>query len=127
MPQCGIMFNDFDDPVTVTDCVIMNFPFNRNSWTPDQSASSKKTGLLRQSSFEKSHSPSPVAHGSSPLSQEPAQMLRHNHSLKYSGGALHGDPSLPQGFDHNFSQERFIPDEQLQQRFLLGPASHISS
>ena len=133
-PQCLIIMpNDFDDPVTVTDCFIMNFPFNhRNSWHQEQAASGssriKDPRLLRQNSFEnKSHSASPVPTAPGSLEHQPAQMLRHNHSLKYSGGALHGDPSLPQGFDHNFSQERFIPDEQLQQRFLLGPASHISS
>lgn len=126
-PQCIIIMpnDDFDDPVTVTDCFIMNFPFNhRNSWHQEQAASgsSRKADnkLLRQNSFEKSHSSSPVPTPGS-LEHQPAQMLRHNHSLKYSGGALHGDPSLPQGFDHNYSS---LPDEQLlqqqqQQRFLF--------
>ena len=131
-PQCLIIMpNDFDDPVTVTDCFIMNFPFNhRNSWHQEQAASgssriNKDPRLLRQNSFEnKSHSASPVPTAPGSLEHQPAQMLRHNHSLKYSGGALHGDPSLPQGFDHNYSS---LPDEQLllqqqqqqQQRFFL--------
>lgn len=129
-PQCLIIMpNDFDDPVTVTDCFIMNFPFNhRNSWHQEQAAASgssriKDPRLLRQNSFEnKSHSASPVPTAPGSLEHQPAQMLRHNHSLKYSGGALHGDHSLSQGFDHNYSS---LPDEQLllqqqqQQRFFL--------
>ena len=113
----------YDDPVTLTDCIIMNFPFNRNSWhhdNPETVTPPKKiSGLHRQDSFEKSHSPSPIPPGSS--SSPKLQVLRHNHSLKYSGGALHGNPN-PQHFDHHYSQESFVQNEQ--QGFLF--CSHIS-
>merc|ERR1712029_703063 len=86
-PQCLIIMpNDFDDPVTVTDCFIMNFPFNhRNSWHQEQAASGssriKDSRLLRQNSFEnKSHSASPVPTAPGSLEHQPAQMLSHNHS-----------------------------------------------
>lgn len=60
--------------------------------------------LHRQESIE--GTPSPQM-GSSPTNNLPP-ILRHGHSLKYSGGALHGNDS-PQLFDHTFNLENHHP------------------
>lgn len=57
-----------------------------------------RKNFQRQESIERT--PSPL---SSKVPQMPP-ILRHNHSLKYSGGALHGNDS-PQIFDHNYGAE----------------------
>lgn len=58
--------------------------------------------LHRQESIE--GTPSPQM-GSSPTLPP---IMRHSHSLKYSGGALHGNDS-PQIFDHTYNLENHGP------------------
>jgi hypothetical protein len=91
------------DPVYLTDCmppIMSGFPFNRNSWhdsSPKSNAAEQPGGIRnvsRQDEVAEQQTPSPP--------QKSMTILRHGHSLKYSGGALHGNHQNPQEFDHNF-------------------------
>ena len=100
--------SQYQDPVYMTDCmpsIMSGFPFNRNSWHDPRP-------LQRQESMEGSPSPQMSSSPTSASSNSNfPPILRHNHSLKYSGGALHGNES-PKMFDHNFednnTSERFV-------------------
>lgn len=86
-------------PVHMTDCmppIMSGFPFNRNSWHEGQRLLGDAKRLQRQESVERTPSPPP----------KNLPIFRHNHSLKYSGGALHGSiGDSPKLFDHNYVEE----------------------